>query len=670
MSKKILITSALLYANGPLHFGHLAGAYLPADCFARFQRLMGNDVLFISGSDEYGVAITLSAEIAKRSPREHVDFFHKVNKDLFKKLSFSFDHYSRTTWEGHEAPSQNFFTDLLENGWIEPKVTDQLYSENEQRFMADRYVTGTCPECGYEKARGDECPSCSASYEATDLKEPRSKQTGSKLVLKKTKHWFLLLDRMKDQLLKWIETKDWKPNVLAFVKNYIKDLHPRAITRDAKWGIPIPLDGTGGKVLYVWFDAPIGYISATMEWAKLQGKDEVWKEWWLDPDVNLIHFIGKDNIPFHAVIFPAMIMGQKTPYKLVDEIPANEFCKLEGRQFSKSDGWYIDLEDFLTRYSADQIRYTLAANAPETADSEFTWKDFQRRCNGELLGKLGNLVHRTLVFTQKQCNGIPPVELKLQEEDHLFLKKLREKIKEIQEAYGKYRLRRACRLIMEACDLGNTYFDQKKPWKAEKDSMNTTIHCCLECLKSLALISSPIIPETSQKIWEMLGQEGRVEALHLEKALDRPIATENQLPEPQVLFEKIENEAIEAELAKLGSSNEESNVEPLKDQITFDDFSKIDLRVATILEATAVPKSKKLIQLLVDVGFEKRTVVAGISNYYKPTELVGKKVVVVANLKPAKLMGVESQGMVLAGKLDKALELAEFSSVPPGSVVS
>src|SRR5579862_125579 len=397
-TEKILITSALPYANGPLHFGHIAGAYLPGDCYARFERLKGNDVLYVCGSDEYGVAITLNAELAGRTPKQHVDIFHEIIKNYFTKLNFSFDHYSRTTWPGHVKTTQEFFRDLLENGYIEEKVTDQLFSEADNRFLADRYVVGTCPKCAFPEARGDECQRCGASYEATDLIQPRSKLTGASLIRKSTKHWFLRFDLFKEKLAQWIAEKEWKPNVINFAKGYIDDLKPRAITRDSDWGIPIPLPHTEGKVFYVWFDAPIGYISAVREWAELKGTPDAWKNYWLDPKTKLVQFIGKDNIPFHAVFFPAMLMGQNQPYKLVDELPANEFYNLEGRQFSKSDGWYIDLDAFFKQFTTDQIRYAIASNAPETSDSEFSWKDFQMRCNSELLGKYGNLVNRTLVF--------------------------------------------------------------------------------------------------------------------------------------------------------------------------------------------------------------------------------------------------------------------------------
>jgi methionyl-tRNA synthetase len=510
MTQKILITSALPYANGPLHFGHIAGAYLPADCYARFERLKKNDVLYICGSDEYGVAITLSAELAGRSPKEHVNIFHQINKDFFDRLQISFDHYSRTTWEGHVEPTHQFFNDLLQNGYIEARITDQLYSEQDDKFLADRYVTGICPRCNYENARGDECPNCGASYDATELKNPRSKLTQAPLVLKKTKHWFLLLEKFKDRLNAWVDTKNWKPNVVNFIKGYIEHLHARSITRDSNWGVPVPLPEAEGKVLYVWFDAPIGYISATKEWALLSGHPDHWKDYWQDPQTKLVNFIGKDNIPFHASIFPAMIMGQNQPYKLVDELPANEFYKLEGKQFSKSDGWYIDLEDFFKRFSSDQIRYAIAANAPETSDSEFTWRDFQLRCNTELLGKYGNLVNRVLVFLQTHAQGTTPSASHLEPIDVEFLNKIDQLIDEASDCFQNFKIRRASQVIMELAQLGNVYFDSKHPWKDVKNEstkarMETTLACCLECLKALALISLPIIPNAAHQIWKMVG---------------------------------------------------------------------------------------------------------------------------------------------------------------------
>lgn len=694
MPEKILITSALLYANGPLHFGHLAGAYLPADCYARFQRLQKNDVLFISGSDEYGFPITLSAELAGRSPQEHVNLYHAVNSALFKRLNFSFDHYSRTSWPGHVPFVHQFFKDLYHSQFIEERVTNQLYSESDQKFLADRYVIGTCPRCGYTEARGDECPSCGASYETTDLISPRSKITGAALVLKPTKHWFLLLDKFKEKLLNWIKTKSWKPHVLNFVKGYIEELHPRSITRDSNWGVSIPLsdqDGKEieGKVIYVWFDAPIGYISATAEWAQIKGEPEKWKNYWLDPKTRLVHFIGKDNIPFHAAIFPAMEMGQSEPYKMVDDLPANEFFKLEGRQFSKSDGWMIDLDDFLTRYSADQIRYTLAANAPETSDSEFTWKDFQQRCNIDLLGKYGNLVNRVLVFAKNHCQNQTPKVFHLEPIDQAFLQQIQTLLKEIQESFNTFKLRKACLQLMELAQAGNIYFDSKKPWldaknEQSKGRMETTIACCIACLKALALASFPIIPDTAKRVWKMSGQTEDLESLSWsetsEKIADISRYAGQSLGQISILFSKIEDDQIEQEIEKLHKMAQEVNfkkenekaipqeIPPFKPPISFDEMQKLDLRVGTIKEANPIPKSKKLLKLMVDLGLETRQIVAGIHQSYKPEQLIGKKVVVAANLKPSVIMGVESQGMILAASDHQDLELVT-ANLRAGSIV-
>lgn len=699
MTRKILITSALPYANGPLHFGHIAGAYLPADCYARFQRLMKQDVLYICGSDEYGVAITLSADLAGRTPREHVDIFHKINKDFFDTLRISFDHYSRTTWEGHPETVHQYFIDLCDNGYIEERVTEQLYSEEDKKFLADRYVTGTCPRCGFANARGDECPSCGASYDAVDLILPRSKLTNAPLVRRPTKHWFLLLDKFKDRLHQWLEKKDWKPNVVNFIKGYINELHARAITRDSTWGVPIPLPETAGKVLYVWFDAPIGYISATKDWAIQCGDPDRWKDYWLDENTTLVNFIGKDNIPFHASIFPAMTMGQNLPYKLVDELPANEFYKLEGRQFSKSDGWYIDLEDFFSRYSTDQIRYAIASNAPETSDSEFIWKDFQLRCNSDLLGKYGNLANRVLVFIRNQCGGIIPAPETIEPIDRQFLETVQNLVAEAEESYSRFKVRQAAQIMMELARQGNVYFDGKKPWQDAKQEstqgrMRTTLYCCMECLKALALISFPIIPTAAEQLWTMLGHETELAAADWNAVKTQPPFIGRPIPQPVVLFNRVEDEAIEQEIAKLaklresmmraneaqsGRQKTETDVPPsfsaqvlvpLKPPVDIDDFRKLDLRVGTILKAEPVPKSKKLLQLQIDLGIDKRTVVAGIGESYEASRLIGRKVVIAANLKPATVMGVKSEGMVLAGKENNHLELLFIDSIPPGAVIS
>ncbi|MDP1835978.1 MAG: methionine--tRNA ligase [Chlamydiales bacterium] len=680
MSQKILITSALLYANGTIHFGHIAGAYLPGDCYARFNRLKGNDVHYISGSDEYGIAITMSAEIAGRSPKEHVDLFHQINKELFQKLNFSFDHYSRTTWEGHQHPVHQYFNDLVDQGYIEERVTDQLYSEDDKRFLADRYVTGTCPKCGFEEARGDECPQCGAAYEAMDLKNPRCRLTGGPLTLKKTKHWFLMLDKFKERLVAWLETKDWKPNVTNFVRSYIEDLRPRAITRDLQWGIPIPLPNTEGKVLYVWFDAPIGYISASQEWALKQGQPDLWKKYWCDPETKLVNFIGKDNLTFHAVIFPAMTMGQKQPFKLVDELPANEFLKLEGRQFSKTDGWYVDLPEFLQTYSADQIRYVLAANAPETSDAEFTWKDFQLRCNGELVGKFGNLVNRVLTFMQTRCGGKVPEPGPLEEADSLFLDQIQQIVREADGAYATFKVRRASKAIMELAQAGNVYFDLKKPWADAKNPdtharMNTTISCCLECLKAMALVACPIVPEAAQKIWDLLGQAGEIAHANWNQVMSASLPVGRALPKPSILFKEVEDEQIAQEIEKLHTMSKakakpQISYEPLKDLINYEDFDKLDLRVGTIIACEPVPSSKKLFKLEVDLGFEKRTVVSGIKQHYAPEQLLGQKVVVVANLKPAKIMGIESRGMILAAYWQETLRVVSVDGADSGASVN
>ncbi|HEY2810807.1 MAG TPA: methionine--tRNA ligase [Rhabdochlamydiaceae bacterium] len=677
MRQKILITSALPYANGPLHFGHIAGAYLSGDCYARFMRLQGHDVLYICGSDEYGVAITLSADLAGRTPQQHVDIFHEVNKKFFSQLHFSFDHFSRTTWPGHAKTTQEFFKELLANGYIEERVTEQLYSEADKRFLADRYVVGTCPKCGFPQARGDECQKCGASYEATDLLQPRSKVTGAPLIRKETKHWFLRFDLFKEKLSHWISQKHWKANVIHFAKGYIDDLKPRAITRDLDWGIPVPLPGAEGKVLYVWFDAPIGYISATREWAQKQGKPEEWKNYWLDPQTKLVQFIGKDNIPFHAVFFPAMIMGQNQPYKLVDELPANEFYNLQGRQFSKSDGWYIDLDRFFKHFTADQIRYAIASNAPENQDSEFSWKDFQKRCNSELLGKYGNLVNRTLVFAQNNCERKIPTRAPLELIDTEFIEKMGTLCQECAEAYEHFHLRRASQIVMELAQVGNAYFDAKKPWVCAKSAvtmpeMHTAISCCLECIKALALLSFPIIPETAEKVWKMLGFASPLAGRHWKEVLSLPLSEGHSLPVPQVLFAKIEDDMINKEIEALQKMTQtpESPKEATVESISIDDVRKVDLRVGKILQAERVPQSKKLLKLLVDLGTEQRTIVAGIGEKMDDiTLLIGKHILVVANLKPAKLMGIESQGMVLAAEAPHGLELPLLHHALPGTKV-
>lgn len=556
LKERVLVTSALLYANGKLHFGHLAGAYLPADIFSRFKRLKNDDVLFISGSDEYGIAVTMAAEKENRTPEEQVNFYHAINEKLFKKMNISFDHYSRTTSKKHDPIVQQFFLDLLDNDFVEETTTKRLYSEAEDKFLADRYVMGQCPKCGHEEARGDECPKCGGNFEAEDLKNPVSKATKSPLILKETTHFFLRCDLFKDKLMEWIQKKTWKPGVINFIKPYIEDLRPRAITRDMKWGVKLPLADRDDKVLYVWFDAPIGYITAVKEWGDLRGKDDAIKTYFQDPDTKVINFIGKDNIVFHSVIFPTMLMGQNTQYNLVDELPANEFLNLEGKQFSKSNNWTIDLCEFLESYNVDTLRYTLAANAPETSDSEFTWKDFQRRVNGDLVGKYANFIHRTLSFVCNKVDQKVPAPSEYLAEDDTFFDEMNLKIKQIGESYETFGVRHACTLIMELAALSNAYFDHKKPWallknKETTDQLNTTLYLSLMAAKTLALVAFPIMPETAQKIWQMLNLSGSLESASWQEVKDLQLTPGTLINKPFILFNKIEDEVIEAEIAKL-----------------------------------------------------------------------------------------------------------------------
>jgi methionyl-tRNA synthetase len=664
MKDKVLITAALPYANGPLHFGHIAGAYLPSDVYARFRRLKGDQVAFICGSDEYGVAITISAEKAGRTPKEHVDLFHAVNKAFFEKLNISFDHYSRTTNPYHADLTQRFFLDLYEQGYIEAHVTNQLYSEKEKRFLADRYVIGTCPKCAYDQARGDECPSCGHSYEACDLKHPRSKVTGDHLVLKPTKHWFLRYDMFKSQLKDWIEAKNWKPNVVNFAKNYIDDLKMRAVTRDSDWGVKVPLDDAEGKVMYVWFDAPIGYLSATIEWAHLKKDPSLFESFWCDSATELVQFVGKDNIPFHAVFFPAMIMGQKPRYKLVDQLPANEFYMLEGRQFSKSEGWTIDLEDFFSKYSVDQIRYMIAASAPESQDSEFTWKEFQTRSNAELLGKLGNFVHRVITFVNQHMDGVVPSADHLLDDDRDQLEKVRFLAHEASLAYSAFSLRKATSFLMEIATSGNVFFDHKKPWALKKDlaqraALNSCLYTCLEIIKILALVSNPIIPESAARILHSLGLSTSIKS-SWDEFIKTPLVSGAKLNTSEVLFRKIEDSEIANEIAKLNQMSHQSSQESL---VSIDEFKKLDIAIAEVIQVDDVPGSDKLYKLQVSDGQGKRQVVAGIKEAITKEELLGKQVLILRNLEKAIIRGVESQGMILAlkeGKHIKPLTLDGF----------
>lgn len=667
MAQKILITSALLYGNGPLHFGHIAGSYLPAECYARFMRFCGHDVLFISGLDEYGAAITLSAEKEKQSPQEHVNYYYQEALKNFKRFDFSFDHFSRTTWPRHNEAVLEFFEDLRQQNFVEKVTTLQLYSEKDDKFLADRYVVGTCPRCHYEEARGDECPKCGASFEANELKSPRSKITNAPLKLQETDHYFLKLNLFKKQLREWIGKKDWRPQVVNMAKQYIEDAKPRCITRDLSWGIPVPQETS--KVFYVWFDAPIGYISAAKDWAEKIHQPQAWEKYWLDSETKYVQFVGKDNIPFHAVFFPAMVMGQKKPYKLVDELPANAFFHYEGRKFSKSDGWFIDLDAFFENYSSDQIRYCLAANAPEQDDAEFSWKDFQLRNNAELVGKWGNFINRTLVFIQQKCEGILPALANINERDDKFLKDLEQVLVLVKEAFEHFHLRKATQLIMELASLCNVYFDEMKPWqlaKTDLERMKNVLACCVLGIKMLAIAAYPIIPQACAKVWKMIGFQDILTDKTWDARVSQPLFANHALPHPEILFKKIEDMQIAKELAKLKKPSDKGQ----ETMIDFDSFTKIDLRVAEILEAEQLPKSQKLLRITLDVGGDRRVVVSGIKEYYHPEKLIGKKVILVANLKPAKIMGIESQGMILAASNGEALEIPLIENLPSGSKVS
>ncbi len=687
--EKILVTSALPYANGPIHFGHIAGAYLPADIFVRHKRMCGADIVYICGSDDHGVAITISARQAGVAPKEHVAKYHDLIKGIFDKINIRFDNFSGTSHEIHHGVAREFFKDVLKAGYIVERVTKQLYCENDKMFLADRYITGACPHCGFVGARGDECGGCGKWLDPLEIIEPRCKVCGAEPVARDTRNWYLQLDKLQPKIEKWLESKGhWKDNVLNFVKAWMeKGLEERAISRDMDWGIKMPVEGVEGKVLYVWFDAPIGYISSTMEWAKDRGEPEKWRDYWQSPDTRLINFIGKDNIPFHCIVFPACIIAKnevnEEQYTLVENVPANEFYNLEGRQFSKSEGWYIDLEDFFSKYTVDSIRYTLCANMPEKKDSEFTWKDFAGRNNSELADTFGNLAQRMFKFASKNFdNAILPL-VDPDDEDKALIEMAASLPDRMAESLDHFEFRKALFDWMEVAREGNKYFDKKAPWKTvktDKDVCGNTMHVIGRVMQSMAVTGFPFLPDTAQKLWSMMGFPGNVEDRNWFDAPKQELNPRQKLGTAKILFEKIPAKMIDAEVEKLkewakqaraGAENSGKDKEyaPLKTQIAFDDFKKADLRVAKILEAEAVAKSKKLVRLQVDLGFEKRQIVAGIVKHYSPEDLVGKTVIVVANLAPAKLMGVESQGMLLAAHDGDQIVLLTADAAP-GSDIS
>ena len=660
MNKNHTITAALPYANGPIHIGHLAGVYIPADIYARYLRMKGKNVLFICGSDEHGVPISIKATKEGISPQQVVDKYHRINKKAFNAFGISFDHYSRTSSRIHHETASNFFLTLYRQGDFEEKTTEQLYDQEAQQFLADRFVLGTCPKCGNEESYGDQCENCGTSHNATDLINPRSAISGNIPILKKTKHWFLPLDRYQEFLSSWIlekHKKDWKPNVYGQCKSWLDEgLRARAVTRDLDWGIPVPLRGESEKVLYVWFDAPIGYISATKQWAKSNAVK--WKDYWDEKKTELVHFIGKDNIVFHCIIFPAMLKAHGG-FALPENVPANEFLNLESKKLSTSKNWAVWLHEYLEDFKdkQDVLRYVLTAIAPERKDSDFTWSDFQARANNELVAIYGNFINRVVVLTHKYFDGIVPPQNKLLEQDcQLFIsvKKLIEKTdKSIQTFYFRDAL--AC--FMKIARLGNKYLADQEPWKKIKESpqrAQTILNVSVQIATVLSIVGEPFLPFTSLKLRKLLN------FTDLPRWIDDLDGIKNTLPEghliepPALLFEKIDNQQIQIQLNRLGKNrkmneNQKGFNKPKnqKENIAFDAFSKLDIRTATILEAKRVPKTDKLIQLTVETGLDKRTIVSGIAQHFETGDLIGQKVSVVLNLEPRKLRGVLSEGMIL-----------------------
>ncbi|WP_264512908.1 methionine--tRNA ligase [Flavobacterium sp. N1719] len=654
--KRYTVTAALPYTNGPIHIGHLAGVYVPADIYSRYLRLQGRDVAFICGSDEHGVAISMKAKKEGITPQEVIDKYDGIIKQSFADFGISFDNYSRTSAKIHHETASEFFRKLYDQGDFIEETTEQLYDEKAAQFLADRFVTGTCPKCSNPEAYGDQCEKCGTSLNATDLINPKSTITGTTPILKATKHWFLPLDRYEDFLKQWIldgHKNDWKPNVYGQVKSWIDDgLKPRAVTRDLDWGIDVPVAGAEGKKLYVWFDAPIGYISSTKEWAQNVGKD--WEPYWKDQDTKLVHFIGKDNIVFHCIIFPAMLKAEGT-YILPDNVPANEFLNLEGNKLSTSKNWAVWLHEYLVDFPGkqDALRYALTANAPETKDNDFTWKDFQARNNNELAAIFGNFINRVVVLTQKYYQGEVPQPNELTEVDQQVLAELKAFPAVIASSIERYRFREAQGELMNVARLGNKYLADEEPWKMVKENperVKTQMYVALQVAAALAYLSEPFLPFTAAKLSSMLNIESdNWDTVFAKEAL---LPAGHTIGQAEILFAQIEDEAIQKQIDKLEATKKANtmtnpDVTPQKETATFDDFSKIDLRVGTIIEAEKMPKADKLLVLKVDTGIDVRTIVSGIAEHFTPEEVVGRRVTVLVNLAPRALRGVESQGMLL-----------------------
>lgn len=671
--KRNLITTALPYANGPVHIGHLAGVYVPADIYVRYLRKKGEDVAFIGGSDEHGVPITIKAQKEGVTPQDIVDRYHKIIKDSFEELGISFDIYSRTSSKTHHELSSAFFKKLYDEGKFIEKTSMQFYDEKAGQFLADRYIVGKCPHCGNERAYGDQCEACGTSLNATDLIDPVSAITGNKPELKETKHWYLPLDQYEGWLKEWIleEHKEWKPNVYGQCKSWLDNgLQPRAVTRDLDWGVPVPIEGAEGKVLYVWFDAPIGYISATKDLTP------EWEKYWKDPETRMIHFIGKDNIVFHCIIFPAMLKADGS-YILPDNVPANEFLNLEGDKISTSRNWAVWLHEYLVEFPGKQdvLRYVLTANAPETKDNDFTWKDFQTRNNSELVAIYGNFINRTLVLTQKYFANRVPERGELTDYDKEVLAEILQIVERVEKSLETFHFRDALKEAMNLARLGNKYLADTEPWKVIKTDegrVKTILNICLQISANLSTLMEPFMPFSSRKLREFMN----IDVIDWGKMGDGVIPAGHELGEAGLLFEKIEDATIQAQIDKLlatKKANEMASVKaaPAKENIQYEDFMKMDIRVGTIIAAEKVAKTKKLMKLTVDTGIDERTIVSGIAEHYTPEEVIGRQVSVLVNLEPKPLKGIVSQGMILmAENADGTLSfVSPDKEVKPGSEV-
>ncbi|MBI3003918.1 MAG: methionine--tRNA ligase [Ignavibacteriales bacterium] len=681
---RILVTAALPYANGYLHLGHLAGAYLPADIYVRYQRLKKRDILFLCGSDEHGVAITVTAEKEKTSPKAVIDRYHPANLKAFDDFGMSFDNYSRTSLPLHHETAREFFKEFHKCGVLREKQEKQLYCEKDRMFLADRYVEGVCPNCKYPQARGDQCENCGTWLSQTDLLDPKCKICGTTPVVRDTTHWYFPLGNYQKRLEEYVQERDkrdgWKENVLRYCQSWFKGgLEDRAVTRDLSWGVKVPVSGYEEKVIYVWFDAVLGYISAGKEWALKLGKPKAWEDYWLRDDTKYVAFIGKDNVVFHCIVFPAMLMawndGARERYVLPENVPANEFLNFEGQKFSKSRGWGIDVSDFLKFFPADTLRYTLALNLPESRDSDFYLKDFQARTNNELADILGNFVNRTFAFAERHFDGNVPALGRPGKLDKEMLALMKNAPGTIGGLIERYKFREATFESMSLARNANKYFNDSEPWKTIKSDpgqCSTTIRICLEVVRSLAIIFQPVIPHFSARMWSMLNLQGVVEDQSWEAASAPSLGESHNLGKSEILVNKVEDQRIEEVIRFLEQPDgKDSMATESKPAISIDDFKKIDLRLGKVLSAERVPKSEKLLKLQVEIGNEKRQIVAGIAKHYAPETLVGKLVVIVANLEPAKLMGQESRGMLLAasdnnGKLSIVTTAEELSS---GSVV-